>query len=84
MPHQGLARSDPKISNSLHALQTGATTFNSLHLRVEADAKDWADIIGGRKVGRIAPNVPRSVRHGPAHFAPVHTTASCDAPYFGP
>jgi len=28
----------------------GAAFFNSLHLRIEADAKDWMDIIGGSKV----------------------------------
>lgn len=30
--------------------QSGALVFNSLHLRIEADAKDWTDIIGGSKV----------------------------------
>lgn len=30
--------------------QKGSADFNSLHLRVEADAKDWMDIIGGSRV----------------------------------
>ena len=28
--------------------------FNGLHLRLELDAKDWADILGGREVGGCA------------------------------
>ncbi len=30
--------------------KNGAVAFNSLHLRVEADAKDWMDNMGGSKV----------------------------------
>lgn len=33
--------------------QKGAPAFNSLHLRMEADAKDWMDIIGGSRVGLL-------------------------------
>ncbi len=32
----------------------GAAPFNSLHLRIEKDAKDWSTIMGGTGVG-IAP-----------------------------
>lgn len=30
----------------------GRLPFNGVHLRVEKDARDWADIMGGTQVGR--------------------------------
>ena len=33
----------------------GVAVYNGIHLRIEKDAEEWADIMGGEKVQRVHP-----------------------------